>query len=546
MRKSAVTVVIALIAALILPTTSSAAPKAGAKCPKKGKIQVYKSYEYKCVKKSGKLVWSKGNKISQTPAATPEISPTPEPTPEATPTPDPTSSPAAQPTPSQSILPEPQPSPSTPITPENFLFGDLCEKDPFIPEQWGSMEEMLNPRGTECSWPYRIVKKAMPSVMPKTSVNESAINANMCKLPGGEKKNALVAWPQHVIDFWTKYQRHPSKKSIVQLVPIYSLDAPDNGKNPAEDYKPYLDFLKDWVDHASDGQGKLEIRSPSRYIEFQKNIRGFKLTHERPESIAINFREALEKEILPKLDMRGANIAIVLLPTGSDFSLTQQVGLGQSRIGNDFVRLTIFPPFTLTAQLGYGANFIHPAWWLHEMHHATAGLDDMDLQTDDGLYFWGLMSWSATEMLGWQKWLMGLWGDEKVNCADLSLGGTYWLAPSTYQTNKKKLLVLPISNTKVIVIESMRAGGLNYKMPNWMEGVLIYGVDNTTVDHHTGTFVVKPQNRILKNPTLKGLSRIFVNSDAALKQGEYAIYGGYKITVVESGAFGDVVRVEKA
>ncbi|MGA0113826.1 MAG: hypothetical protein ACO3H7_05810, partial [Candidatus Nanopelagicaceae bacterium] len=313
MRKSVVTIVIALIAALILPTTSSAAPKAGAKCPKKGKIQVYKSYEYKCVKKSGKLVWSKGNKISQTPAATPEISPTPEPTPEATPTPDPTSSPAAQPTPSQSILPEPQPSPSTPITPENFLFGDLCEKDPFIPEQWGSMEEMLNPRGTECSWPYRIVKKAMPSVMPKTSVNESAINANMCKLPGGEKKNALVAWPQHVIDFWTKYQRHPSKKSVVQLVPIYSLDAPDNGKNPAEDYKPYLDFLKDWVEHASDGQGKLEIRSPSRYIEFQQNIRGFKLTHERPESIAINFREALEREILPKLDMRGANIAIVLL-----------------------------------------------------------------------------------------------------------------------------------------------------------------------------------------------------------------------------------------
>ena len=114
MRKSVVTIVIALIAALILPTTSSAAPKAGAKCTKKGKIQVYKSYEYKCVKKSGKLVWSKGQfkpfgagfEVSVPSEPWPTISPTPKPTP----TPEVTPSPV--PTPTETATPTPTPSPT--------------------------------------------------------------------------------------------------------------------------------------------------------------------------------------------------------------------------------------------------------------------------------------------------------------------------------------------------------------------------------------------------------------------------------------------------
>ena len=159
---------------------------------------------------------------------------------------------------------------------------------------------------------------------------------------------------------------------------------------------------------------------------------------------------------------------------------------------------------------------------------------------------WGLMSYGANEMLGWQKWLMGLWGDERVFCADTQKGGTYWLAPSTFQSDQRKLVALRVSNSQVILIESMRAAGLNYKMPKWMEGVLVYGVENTTIEQHTGTFILKPENRQLLSPSLSGMIRKFVNSDAALKSGESTRIEGYKITVIESGTFGDVVRVEKS
>ncbi len=156
------------------------------------------------------------------------------------------------------------------------------------------------------------------------------------------------------------------------------------------------------------------------------------------------------------------------------------------------------------------------------------------------------MSYGSSEMLGWHKWLIGFWGDLKVNCVDTTVGGTYWISPSTYQTSKRKLLVLPISSTKVAVVESMRAGGMNYKMPSWMEGALVYVVDTSLTASHTGMYVSPPTTRKITNRTLSGISGTFQNSDVALRLGEVTIVGGYKITVVESGDFGDVVRVEKA
>ncbi|MFY8003140.1 MAG: hypothetical protein ACOVO8_06055, partial [Candidatus Nanopelagicaceae bacterium] len=53
--------VVLITVALIAPTSVSwSAVKAGQKCTKAGVIRVVKNLEYKCIKKSGKLVWSKG------------------------------------------------------------------------------------------------------------------------------------------------------------------------------------------------------------------------------------------------------------------------------------------------------------------------------------------------------------------------------------------------------------------------------------------------------------------------------------------------------
>ena len=82
-----------LVLSLLLPVaTSWSAPKTGAKCSKLGKKEVLKNFEYTCIKKSGKLVWSKGKKIS---IAMPDTLPTPTPSSQSTATPSSTPTPSA-------------------------------------------------------------------------------------------------------------------------------------------------------------------------------------------------------------------------------------------------------------------------------------------------------------------------------------------------------------------------------------------------------------------------------------------------------------------
>jgi hypothetical protein len=151
----------------------------------------------------------------------------------------------------------------------------------------------------------------------------------------------------------------------------------------------------------------------------------------------------------------------------------------------------------------------------------------------------GIMSrYAASDLLGWHKWLAEFWEDKQVSCISKTETSLTWIAPSSTKTNKKKMIVIPISTSRVVVIESLRSVGLNYKMPSESEGALVYVVDTSITSSHDGMRVVSPANRKLKSPT-------FNNSDSPLKINDYAIVDGLKISVVESGEFGDVVKVEK-
>ena len=101
-------------------------------------------------------------------------------------------------------------------------------------------------------------------------------------------------------------------------------------------------------------------------------------------------------------------------------------------------------------------------------------------------------------------------------------------------------LVVPIGRTKAIAIESHRAGGMNFKLNKASQGALVYLINSEDTRHGFGINVVKPINR----KTIYS-DRFFVLADAPLKLNESVTLEGYKITVVEAGAFGDVVKVEK-
>ena len=143
------------------------------------------------------------------------------------------------------------------------------------------------------------------------------------------------------------------------------------------------------------------------------------------------------------------------------------------------------------------------------------------------------------DLSAWEKWVMDFMTDDQIHCVNPQQSVTKWIAPSSVKTKEKKLIIVPISQHKGIAIESIRAAGLYYKIPKLSEGVLVYTIDLTILGHGMGLKLVPPTNR---NPDIGP----FFLSQVTLREGESVQSNGYKITIVESGTFGDVIKVERA
>jgi hypothetical protein len=87
-------------------------------------------------------------------------------------------------------------------------------------------------------------------------------------------------------------------------------------------------------------------------------------------------------------------------------------------------------------------------------------------------------------------------------------------------------------------MESIRAGGLNFMLNHESEGLLVYMLDTADPIKEHGFEVLRVAGQEINR-------KPFILSNAPLSKGEFIVTNGLKISVVESGDFGDVVKVEK-
>ena len=178
-------------------------------------------------------------------------------------------------------------------------------------------------------------------------------------------------------------------------------------------------------------------------------------------------------------------------------------------------------------------------WMAHETGHAF-GLYDEDLHHASAtLGSWSLManSWSsnAIEHNGWDRYLQGWLDDSQFSClsmGSLTKGGTTLkLSPLVRQTPEIKVAMVPLSNSKILVIESRTNEGFDH-IAAGREGVLVY-----TVDMKVGQLGGGYQTQ--RRP---GSTDPFFE-DAALHAGDSITVEDVTVTVVELGTSGDTIRV---
>ncbi len=491
----------------ILPSSASG-PKTGAKCPVEGFRQTEKSIQYVCTKSGKKLKWKKDLTKAK----------------------------------SYDVLK----TYSTDLGYMDDIQGGPCAVDPLTPPEWKAMEQFSTSRGG-CAGQLRMAKYELGNLRPKATFEEASTfqNLSQCKISINNDRKGL----SHDLNPWRQERKHPGPNSVIQLIPIYSEDSKRPINSPAKDYEKYLKYLKEWIDYSSDFGSDVKYRIPTEYIKFDKKIKDYKLTH--PVSWDTPGHVQFNKDVIQTvdsiIDFSGANIGIVVAPPGTDAEIMQQAAIGsfQTAEGKVPVGFSQFADIPENPRGSLYSGLTHPFWWIHEAYHAGFGLDDhygdtrRNIETEYGMGWWTMMTPWGGDLSIWEKWILDFVKDSQFQCAPGNRTSTHWIAPSSVRTTQSKSVIVPVSSTKVIVVESMRVAGLNYKIGQENQGALVYEIDFTKEEHGMGMKLSLPANR--KTESLQ-----FFLSGGALKPGDYTISNGYKISVVESGTFGDVIRVEKA
>lgn len=537
-----------LISLTFITGVASAAVKTGDTCKKAGTTATANGKKFTCIKSGKKLVWNKGVAIAK-------------PLPVVTPTPTPTPTPVSQIDSTRSVEGK---SCSPTIDADDRVgysadykrlvvlhclkegrYFDLGQLYPITVNQTsGEIESGTIYVQDSKKYTFRYVPTTESPTMPKTSgvLVAGNLSISQCKIkqpnPQGLHRgfnfSGLIGLRE---------------KSVIQIIPLQGSDALSNS-NPISDYKAFLDETKEFLSNLSEGRWKLSYVSPDKYLVLPKPLSAYKVgsADSFGEGRTAGQEELVKAgiELIGRNNPNSADMVMFIVPPETDgklfarFSNTYQIPFGGNSSTKAFSIVKTDPAWGTVHHDFFHLGLVIPDHYGDEKYN---GRDSTQLIGINGEIFgtdrWGNMSGTKMDWLGWDKWLAGLMIDTQVMCAKIESASDFWVKPSAVFGVSNKLLIIPISEFKGIAIESIRNVGYNAQLSKELMGALIYSIDLTNNVFGGGFNVIRPISR------LNSASTYPAPGDSALRVGDAITINGYRISVIEAGEFGDVVRIEK-
>jgi len=546
---------------------AASAPKAGAPCKKIGIEKIYRGKTYTCVKSGKKMVWSKGVTVIAAPK--PSVTYTPIPTPTPTPIPSTSTSPTPEVSPSPFLIPTP--TPSRTIDPKKPRELDACQQN----SQWKIGYNFLNllvylscgpdgklhpqdgapqidqDTGLEIRNPNLTRKETapyVPLIIPlSTEVPKSPITprsqlseVSACKVANGT--------PNHHFTTGFPIGKNRARLDSNPTIPVVAVDFPDlQGKrSPKVDHEFLFNLVTRYWSHISNKKFTINWEIPDLYVRMPKNVVDYGLGGDlfagtfADEPMWDYVRSAIAQTD-SNIDFSGHSMIAVITPSEAT---SKQIGtmVAEARNSRPFSTREgdIYNVFIM------GNNDQREDWrnwnWVHEIGHLLGLTDLRDVrnsgaQKSDALGIFDLFSSSmAPELLGWSRFLLGALADSQIRCVANGSTSTHLLYPVAELSGREKLLVIPISQFRAIAVESRKQLGFDSNLGYQDEGAIVYAID-TSIPFGTSAI------SIIGSPRQKDS---YWRTDSALREGDSVTHWGYKITNIESGNFGEVIRVERA
>lgn len=370
---------------------------------------------------------------------------------------------------------------------------------------------------------------------PKTSISDTALFSDIepCRLPELD----TTGRPHMASGFPMPKERAVlDDRMVVQVVPVDFADLRTTSK-PAIDLKDAIGSIEKFWERQSTDKIDIVFKVPTKYIQLPKKVGEYNLGSKFPNfdgKAYSNYVKAIAEVSDPLIDFSEADIVIL---AHTPKATAAQIGtfIAEAGMKGSSFTFSTAEKDILNVMIQGGDEPRDIQNWIHEFGHML-GVTDSGNQGNMGF---DIMLWyGVPELTTWNRFVLGILNDAQINCVTNQASSTHWLRPVEWPGNNPEAVVIPTGTGKAIVVESRRRAGYDGLLGKESEGALVYTVDTSK----SGNFDSGPF-KIIGPKRMKLIGDWSL--DAPLKKGESVSVDGWKITNVELGAFGDVVRVEK-
>ncbi|MGA1706768.1 MAG: hypothetical protein ACO39X_06975 [Candidatus Nanopelagicaceae bacterium] len=342
------------------------------------------------------------------------------------------------------------------------------------------------------------------------------------------------------VGFPKRDYRLPSEGRINALViPVDFEDVPGRGE-PEEVFRVMTDGTAKFFYSQSDGRVQFNFQSLDTWVRAPFRSDAYRLGTWNTGD-PLGYYGAVLKLADPLVDYSLFDVVYVLSPKEIPSSSIAYGPAFPMMPGDDLVKTNdgmVFNGTISGADAWMNLEGAGWKWMAHETGHLF-GLHDLYIIGGNSPYgSWDIMSlnWSieAIALNAWNRYIQGWLSEDQVRCLerkDVESAVEVLLTPLERDSDGVKAALIPLSSSKILVMESRRSEGFD-KLTEAQAGVLIYTVDMTI-------------------PTIKGgwqtqrrPGSTQVNfMDATLKAGDEITVDGVKISVISRDSSGDSIRI---
>jgi M6 family metalloprotease-like protein len=360
---------------------------------------------------------------------------------------------------------------------------------------------------------------------PMTNLSDVALFSNLdkCKIIDGDPQTTNMTAgfpiPDGRIDL--------VKGAKIQIIGVDFPDKSGGSKSPKELNQDLSSSVEKFWTTQSTIPVKFEWNWNSDWIRMPNSINSYSLggsffQGKFNDTAYFNFAREIISKTDSSIDFAGVNFLFIVFPPGVKNEeigtfLVHTQGIYSTSEGNIYNLIMA------------GGDYNSASTYIHEFGHALGLTDirdtlDVGNQKSDGMYYDVMNNYRFPELLVWHRFLLGFLENSQIHCINSKEASTHWLVPVACAGKQVKGVVIPLSSTEAVIIESRRAIGFDTALSSSPDllGAAVYTLDSKVPYRRTPVKVVQ-----------------------VLKNNNSVVVSGYKITVLESGDFGDVVKVEK-